>query len=78
MKWPNASRLQLGYPRRHQLQAVQRPLPDHFAPSLAKCHRDKQRNDRETFHGGHFLPPCLGHTHSDKHMKLFQEVVRSK
>jgi hypothetical protein len=30
---------------------------------------DEQRDDRETFHGGHFLPRCLSHTHPDKHMR---------
>jgi hypothetical protein len=30
---------------------------------------DEQRDDRETFHGGHFLPPFLSRTHPDNHMR---------
>ena len=63
------SPLQTGCLRRRRLQVVRRLLRDRFAPSRRSA-ADEQRDDRETFHGGHFLPRCLSHTHPDKHVEL--------
>jgi hypothetical protein len=48
--------------------------------ALRHCQRsatDEQRDDRKTFHAGHFHLQCLSRAHPDVHRERLYEVVRS-